>query len=66
MGPKEAVSSSLLYMKDRVSGSGGVILVTAEGEIVQDFSTERMAWASIKCGQLSYGLNPDELNKENL
>ena len=49
-------------MADRVNGSGGVIVVSSDGDIAKHFTTERMAWASAKNGMLQFGLNPEEIN----
>ena len=48
-----AADQSLEYMRKKVYGKGGLIMITNKGEIVQSFTTPRMAWASInKEGQL--------------
>ena len=47
-------------MSRRVAGTGGVIVIDKEGNIGKHFNTERMAWASLKDGNLFCGLNPGE------
>ena len=42
-----AADRSMEFMWEKVQGRGGVIMITAKGEIVRSFSTLRMAWASI-------------------
>lgn len=53
-------------MNSRVKGAGGVICISAIGETAFHFTTERMAWAIAKQGELSWGLNPNEFNQEKL
>jgi len=57
--PEEACKKSLEYMKNKVSGYGGVILISSDGYTAKAFSTKRMAWASVdKTGILNYGIDP--------
>jgi len=57
--PEEACKRSLEYMKTKVSGFGGVIMVAADGTIAKAFSTKRMAWASVnKTGVVKCGIDP--------
>ncbi|XP_029925923.1 isoaspartyl peptidase/L-asparaginase [Myripristis murdjan] len=62
----DAVELSLRYMGDRVHGAGGAIAVSPSGEWAAKFTTERMAWASVECDILWYGLNPNEKFKQQL
>ncbi|XP_076021238.1 isoaspartyl peptidase/L-asparaginase [Genypterus blacodes] len=62
----DAAQMCLRYMKERVCGAGGVILVTPSGEWAAQFTTERMAWAAVEDDVLWYGLEPDERCKEQL
>jgi len=63
---KTAAQKGLSYMAKRVGGSGGVIVVTPGGDVAHHFTTKRMAWASVKQGTLSYGLDPGEENTEDM
>lgn len=57
--PEEACRKSLEYMKNKVSGYGGVIMISSDGYTAKAFSTKRMAWASVdKTGILHSGINP--------
>ncbi|KAG8444870.1 hypothetical protein GDO86_009865 [Hymenochirus boettgeri] len=58
--PREAADHALDYMKNKVHGRGGVIVVSKTGDWTARFTTKRMAWASIRNGVLTYGLNPGE------
>ncbi|XP_069462290.1 isoaspartyl peptidase/L-asparaginase-like [Ambystoma mexicanum] len=58
--PKEAADAGLSYMKNRVHGHGGVIVISKSGDWAARFTTQRMAWAAVKEGLLHYGLNPGE------
>lgn len=55
-----AADTSLEYMRERVQGGGGAIVVSSTGEWAARFTTPRMAWASINGGTLCFGLNPGE------
>lgn len=57
--PDEACRKSLEYMKNKVSGYGGVIMISSDGYIGKAFSTKRMAWASVdKTSTLHCGIDP--------
>ncbi|XP_002731245.1 isoaspartyl peptidase/L-asparaginase-like [Saccoglossus kowalevskii] len=58
--PQAAADKSIEYMFERVKGTGGVIVVGNKGDIGYNFNTKRMAWASLKCNTLKYGLNPGD------
>lgn len=45
--PQAAVDSALEYMRKRIGGRGGIILLDKEGRLAKGFTTERMAWASV-------------------
>ncbi|MBN3270994.1 ASGL1 asparaginase, partial [Polyodon spathula] len=62
--PEQATDEALQYMGKRVHGAGGAIVVSPDGKWAARFTTERMAWASIKEDTLSYGLNPKEMFNE--
>ena len=57
--PEEACRKSLEYMKNKVSGYGGIIMISSDGYIAKAFSTKRMAWASVdRTGVLHSGVDP--------
>uniref|UniRef100_A0A8C4T9J3 Isoaspartyl peptidase/L-asparaginase n=1 Tax=Erpetoichthys calabaricus TaxID=27687 RepID=A0A8C4T9J3_ERPCA len=58
---EEAAEEGLHYMGSRVGGGGGAIVVGRAGDWTARFTTERMAWASVKETTLSYGLNPNQV-----
>jgi L-asparaginase / beta-aspartyl-peptidase len=45
MAPQEAAQHSLYYLKTRLDGHGGIILVDARGRIGLAHNTPRLAWA---------------------
>ena len=45
MAPQEAAQQALYYLKTRLNGHGGIILVDARGRIGIAHNTPRMAWA---------------------
>ncbi|XP_059691423.1 isoaspartyl peptidase/L-asparaginase isoform X2 [Gavia stellata] len=60
MSPEMAADTALDYMKTRVGGLGGVIVVNNSGEWAARFSTKQMSWATVKDDQLHYGLYAGE------
>ena len=57
--PEVACRKSLEYMKNKVSGYGGIIMISPDGCIAKAFTTKRMAWASVdKFGVLHCGIDP--------
>ncbi|XP_039594072.1 isoaspartyl peptidase/L-asparaginase isoform X2 [Polypterus senegalus] len=63
---EDAAEEGLHYMGSRVGGGGGAIVVGRAGDWAARFTTERMAWASVKETTLSYGLNPNQVVSEAL
>uniref|UniRef100_UPI0037E81D89 isoaspartyl peptidase/L-asparaginase n=1 Tax=Semicossyphus pulcher TaxID=241346 RepID=UPI0037E81D89 len=57
---------SLQYMRDRVHGAGGAIVVTPSGQWAATFTTKRMAWAAVDHDVLWYGLDASERREEQL
>jgi beta-aspartyl-peptidase (threonine type) len=45
MAPQEAAQQALYYMKTRLNGHGGIIVIDARGRIGIAHNTPRMAWA---------------------
>ncbi|XP_069829513.1 isoaspartyl peptidase/L-asparaginase-like isoform X2 [Dendropsophus ebraccatus] len=64
--PERAADQALEYMKNKVHGRGGLIVVSKSGEWAARFTTKRMAWASVENRILNYGLNPGEKFQEKL
>ena len=57
--------AGLEYMRERVGGCGGLIVVDKEGRYAAEFTTERMPWAAISGGgQLVAGFRPGERKVE--
>lgn len=54
--PQEASDLALTYMKERVNGLGGVVVVDPKGNWAARFSSLQMAWAAAQQDQLHYGL----------
>ncbi|MCJ8730520.1 hypothetical protein PDJAM_G00185490 [Pangasius djambal] len=54
--PEEASDMALAYMKERVSGLGGVVVVDPKGTWAARFSSQQMSWAAAQQEQLHYGL----------
>ncbi|XP_074847165.1 isoaspartyl peptidase/L-asparaginase [Carettochelys insculpta] len=61
MSPEKAADTALNYMKTRVGGLGGVIVVSSSGDWAARFSTNQMSWATVKDDQLQYGIHTGEL-----
>ncbi|XP_075720264.1 isoaspartyl peptidase/L-asparaginase-like [Rhinoderma darwinii] len=64
--PQCAAEHALEYMKNKVHGRGGLIVVSKSGEWAASFTTKRMAWACAENKILSYGLNPGENFQEKI
>lgn len=60
MSTEEAAEAGLNYMKTRVDGSGGVIVVNSTGEWTAKFSTKQMSWAAVKDDLLHCGIYTEE------
>ncbi|XP_041266640.1 isoaspartyl peptidase/L-asparaginase isoform X2 [Onychostruthus taczanowskii] len=60
MSPEVAADTALDYMKTRVGGLGGVIVVNKAGEWAARFSTKQMSWAAVKDDKLHYGVYAGE------
>ncbi|XP_030627058.1 isoaspartyl peptidase/L-asparaginase isoform X2 [Chanos chanos] len=57
---EEASDLALAYMRERVGGLGGVVVVDPQGNWAARFSSLQMAWAAARQGQLHYGLYTGE------
>ncbi|KAM9317391.1 isoaspartyl peptidase/L-asparaginase [Gastrophryne carolinensis] len=60
MSTEAAAEAGLNYMKTRVDGYGGVIVVSSAGEWTAKFSTKQMSWAAVKDDQLQCGIHLGE------
>ncbi|KAL2306743.1 hypothetical protein Nmel_004678 [Mimus melanotis] len=60
MSPEVAADTALDYMKTRVGGLGGVIVVNKAGEWAARFSTKQMSWATVEDDNLHYGIYAGE------
>ncbi|XP_029451497.1 isoaspartyl peptidase/L-asparaginase isoform X2 [Rhinatrema bivittatum] len=56
MTPEEAADTALSYMKKRVNGLGGVIVISKSGDWTAKFSTNQMSWAAVKDEQMQCGI----------
>ncbi|XP_048060976.1 isoaspartyl peptidase/L-asparaginase [Megalobrama amblycephala] len=54
--PEEASDLALAYMKERVEGLGGVVVVDPKGTWAARFSSLQMSWAAAQKGELHFGL----------
>ncbi|XP_077093053.1 isoaspartyl peptidase/L-asparaginase [Siphateles boraxobius] len=54
--PEEASDLALAYMKERVEGLGGVVVVDPKGTWAARFSSLQMSWAAAQQGDLHFGL----------
>ncbi|XP_039327430.1 isoaspartyl peptidase/L-asparaginase isoform X2 [Saimiri boliviensis] len=63
---EEAADLSLGYMKSRVKGLGGLILVSKTGDWVAKWTTTSMPWAAAKDGKLQFGIDPGETTIKDL
>ncbi|XP_064020236.1 isoaspartyl peptidase/L-asparaginase isoform X2 [Pogoniulus pusillus] len=66
MSPELAADTALDYMKTRVGGLGGVIVVSSSGEWAARFSTKQMPWATVKEDQLHYGIYAGESHTKSV
>ncbi|XP_074717941.1 isoaspartyl peptidase/L-asparaginase isoform X1 [Strix uralensis] len=66
MSPEMAADTSLDYMKTRVGGLGGVIVVDNSGEWAARFSTKQMSWATVKDDQVHYGIYAGERHTKSV
>ncbi|XP_078504158.1 isoaspartyl peptidase/L-asparaginase [Lissotriton helveticus] len=56
MSSEDASDTALNYMKTRVDGFGGVIVVNNSGDWAARFSTNQMSWAAVKDDVLQCGV----------
>ncbi|XP_008571734.1 PREDICTED: isoaspartyl peptidase/L-asparaginase, partial [Galeopterus variegatus] len=63
---EEAADLSLGYMKSRLKGLGGLILVSKTGDWVVKWTSASMPWAAAKDGKLHSGIDLDETTVTDL
>lgn len=56
----ESSQLALQYMRERVHGAGGAIVVSPSGQWAAEFTTWRMPWAAVDQDNLWCGINPGE------
>ncbi|XP_072494981.1 isoaspartyl peptidase/L-asparaginase isoform X2 [Notamacropus eugenii] len=56
--PQEAADAALCYMKTRVKGLGGIIVIDRAGEWAARWTSVSMPWASAKEDKLQFGVVP--------
>ncbi|XP_028401850.1 isoaspartyl peptidase/L-asparaginase-like [Dendronephthya gigantea] len=61
-----SAEEALSRMFNRVEGHGGVIAIDKNGEFGKSFNTDVMIWATVKDGELNYGLDNNNNFTENL
>lgn len=61
-----ASDSALAYMKSRVQGLGGVVVVDPQGHWGARFSTAQMSWAAVQDDILHYGVYAGEHLTQNI
>lgn len=54
---EEAAEVSLGYMKSKLKGLGGVILVNKAGDWAVKWTSESMPWAAAQAGKLHFGID---------
>ena len=57
MAPQEAAQQALYYLKTRLNGHGGIIILDARGRIGLAHNTPRMAWALRSQQERKTGVN---------
>lgn len=62
----EAAELSLDYMKSKLKGLGGLILVSKTGDWVAKWTSASMPWAAVKNGKLQAGIDVCETNTKDL
>ncbi len=56
IAPDEAARQALYYLKSRLKGHGGIIVVDGRGRIGIAHNTPRMAWALCREGETKAGI----------
>ncbi|KAJ6665822.1 hypothetical protein lerEdw1_001294 [Lerista edwardsae] len=64
--PEDAADAALDFMKTRVAGLGGVIVISNSGDWAAKFSTKQMSWATVKDDQLQHGIYAGERHRQSV
>jgi beta-aspartyl-peptidase (threonine type) len=56
LAPQDAAQRALYYLKSRLNGHGGIILLDSRGRVGIAHNTPRMAWALISQDSTSSGI----------
>ncbi len=56
LAPQEAAQRALYYLKSRLNGHGGIILLDRRGRVGIAHNTPRMAWAVVSQASTSSGI----------
>lgn len=62
----EAADLALGYMKSRLKGLGGLILVSRTGEWVAKWTSTSMPWAAVKGGKVHAGIDLNDTTVTDL
>lgn len=62
----EAATLALDYMKSKLKGLGGLILINKTGDWVAKWTSASMPWAAVKNGKLQAGIDLCETKTRNL
>lgn len=62
----EAAELALNYMKSKLKGLGGLILVNKTGDWVAKWTSASMPWAAVKNGKLQAGIDHCETKTRDL
>jgi L-asparaginase / beta-aspartyl-peptidase len=54
--PAQAATDAILYLKRRLNGHGGMIVLDRQGNIGLSHNTPRMAWASRTVESAEFGI----------
>jgi len=57
MAPQEAAQQALYYLKTRLNGHGGIIIVDARGRFGLAHNTPRMAWGVQSAQKTATGIS---------
>ncbi|XP_066465615.1 isoaspartyl peptidase/L-asparaginase [Tiliqua scincoides] len=64
--PQDAADAALNFMKTRVGGLGGVIVISSSGDWAARFSTKQMSWATVKDDELLCGVHAGERHRQSV
>lgn len=61
---QEAAKKCLDSMTARLNNTAGAIAISNKGDVGYYFTTERMSWCYIKAGEINYGIEPGQHEKQ--